>query len=69
MAATSIEKRLASVEAELARLKARVENSEKPWWEQIWGSFANDPAFLEAMRYGREYRESLRPKSPKRRRR
>ena len=33
--------------------------------EKIEGIFANDPAFEEAMRLGREYRESLRPKSRK----
>ena len=41
------------------------ESAEVPWWKQIRGSFANDPAFLEAMRLGRQYRESLRPKARK----
>jgi hypothetical protein len=69
MAAVKVEERLAALEAEVARLKAKVEAGEKPaepWWKQIRGSFANDPAFLEAMRLGREYRESLRPKPRKR---
>ena len=39
----------------------------QPWWEEISGSFANDPAFDEAMRLGREWRESFRPKTRKRR--
>jgi hypothetical protein len=67
MATESVEKRLADLEADVARLKAKVEGSAEPWWKRIWGSFANDPAFLEAMRYGREYRESLRPKAKKKR--
>jgi len=59
--------RVAALEAEVAKLKEIVVNSkdETPWWKRIAGTFAGDPAFLEAMRLGREYRESLRPK-PKR---
>ncbi|WP_286393209.1 hypothetical protein [Pseudanabaena mucicola] len=30
----------------------------KPWWEEIIGVFANDPAFDEAIAIGREYRKS-----------
>jgi hypothetical protein len=32
-----------------------------PWWERIYGTFANSPEYEEAMRLGRAYRESLRP--------
>jgi hypothetical protein len=69
MEANSLKDRVAALEAEVARLKTKVEgatSSEKPWWKQIWGAFANDPHFEEAMRLGREYRESSRPK-PRRR--
>ena len=54
-----------ALEAEVARLKqAGLNGSEpqKPWWEEIWGRFKDDPEYEEAMRLGREYRESLRPK-------
>ena len=54
-----------SVEELREQLRAR-EAPQKPWWEEIAGKFANDPVYDEAMRLGREYRESLRPKSLKR---
>ena len=57
-----IEKRLAVLEAEVALLKSKaekkVETNELPWWKQIIGTFADDPGHEEAMRLGREYRES-----------
>lgn len=68
-AALKIEARLAALEAEVEELKQKLAatNSEpKPWWEGVIGAFADDPDFLEAMRLGREYRESLRPKPAKR---
>ena len=71
MASTSLEYRMAQVEEELARLKTKLEgaNSGKPNWKQIVGVFADDPAFAEAMRLGREYRQSQRPSSRNRRKR
>jgi hypothetical protein len=57
-AQANLEHRVAALEADMARLKVS-----KPWWEQIAGTFANDPVYLEAMRLGRQYRESLRPPS------
>jgi Protein of unknown function (DUF1192) len=70
MPSDELEQRVAALEAEVARLKEKLEGTSKPdppWWEKIAGTFADDPAFEEAMRLGREYRESLRPKPPKRR--
>ena len=64
MAALSIEERLAALEVEVARLKqsqAETTKSNPPWWQEIRGRFKDDPAYVEAMQYGREYRESLRP--------
>jgi hypothetical protein len=65
MANLSLEERVAALEAEVARLKQERESAaeaQKPWWEEIRGTFKNDPIYTEAMRLGREYRESLRPK-------
>ena len=69
MAVGLIEQRVAALEAEVTRLKQKLEAVTKPaspWWQEIYGTFADDPLYEEAMRSGREYRESLRPTSPKR---
>jgi hypothetical protein len=60
-----LESRVAILEAKVTQLQDKLETvapETKPWWEYVVGAFANDPAFEEAMRLGREYRESLRPK-------
>lgn len=56
-----LEERVAILEAEVARLKSKVEgdSSPTPWWEKIAGTFADNSAYDEAMQLGREYRESL----------
>jgi hypothetical protein len=61
----NLEKRLLAVETDLAQLKKKSggkEVDDRPWFEKIYGTFANDPLYDEAMRLGREYRESTRPK-------
>jgi hypothetical protein len=67
MSRASLEQRVRTLEQELARLKVQMNGDKRPWWEKVWGTFANDPAFEKAMQYGREYRESLRPKPLKKR--
>jgi len=60
-----LEERVTHLEAEVARLKSKVEkdSSSSPWWEKIAGTFSDNPAYDEAMQLGREYRNSLRPSS------
>ena len=65
MATVDIEKRVATLEAEAAKLKVRIHipgDDNLPWWERIAGSFEDDPLYEGAMRLGREWRESFRPK-------
>lgn len=68
MAVPEIEHRVAALEADVARLKEQLEKAvpaKKDWLDEIYGAFENDPIYEEAMRLGREYRESLRPKAPR----
>lgn len=61
MAIMELEERLTRLEAEVEALKrerAVVEPARKPWWEEIRGTFKDDPAYVEAMRLGREWRQS-----------
>ena len=72
MAKKTLADRVSALEVEVARLKLKIETAEKavlPWSKQIAGTFANDPIYDEAMRLGRKYRESTRPKPAKRRER
>ncbi len=64
MAAPSLEDRVAALETELEQLKQQhvahpIETD--PWWKKIVGIYKDDPAYEEAMRLGREWRESSRP--------
>jgi hypothetical protein len=61
MPTSTIEERLSILESEVNKLKVSfITNTEpiKPWWEEIVGVFANDPAFDEAIAIGHEYRKS-----------
>ena len=67
-----LEKQISVLADELAQVKQQVTNghtaeAEMPWWEKRWGLFDNDPDYEMAMKLGREYRESLRPKPLKKR--
>jgi hypothetical protein len=61
-----LESRVTTLEAELAKLKKDTEMAMAlplPWWEERWGLFDDDPDYEKAMELGRQYRESLRPKT------
>lgn len=62
------ERRIQALQEQVARLKAMVEEIQGPQeWHKLIGLHADAPeAFEEAMRLGREWRESFRPK-PRRR--
>jgi hypothetical protein len=63
MASENLEQRVAALEAEVLHLKEIVEPQKQvPWYEEWFGAFLNDPLFERAMKYGRQYRESTRPK-------
>ena len=72
MSTQQLEKRIKAIEDELARLKAELgrngSKSAKAGWRATFGSFAGDPIYVEAMKLGRKYRESTRPKSRSKRR-
>ena len=69
MSTQTLEERLAAVEAELQQLKREKEqtkeqdgDAEEPrGWKRIVGIFADDPEFEEAVKAGKEWRESFRP--------
>jgi hypothetical protein len=60
-----LEERVILLEAEVARLKRKVESasSPTPWWEKIVGTFADNSSYDEAMQLGRKYRKSVRSSS------
>ena len=66
MSIAQLEQRLQAIEAELSYLRAQLASSNgspgKDDWRQIIGTFANDPLHAEAVRLGRKWRESQRPK-------
>ncbi len=66
MSAQTIEERLTAVEAELQKLKREKEQdeaqAEEPrGWKRIVGIFADNPEFEEAVKAGKEWRDSFRP--------
>lgn len=63
----TVEERLVTVESRLDTLQRLIEErlpqkptKEKRGWQAIVGTFADDPLYEEAMRLGREWRESQR---------
>jgi hypothetical protein len=64
MASENHEKRITQLEQQVDALRRKIEGigDAKPWWERIAGSFEQDPIYAKAMKLGREYRKSLRPR-------
>ncbi len=63
MSQIEVESEIRDLKADMDVLKkkiARLEKGDLPWWKQIIGTFADDPAHEEAMRLGREYRNAQR---------
>jgi hypothetical protein len=55
---TSLEERLAAVEAAIAELQKQVVASQPTnWLQQITGSFKDEPAFEEVLAYGQAIRQ------------
>jgi len=58
----TIEERLTTLEQEMSRVKERLESQNarpiNPWLDDVYGAFKDDPLFEEAVKYGREWRES-----------
>ncbi|MCW3100847.1 MAG: hypothetical protein JWL77_6465 [Chthonomonadaceae bacterium] len=62
-AVSDLEERLTRLEKEVEALKREhtgVVSDKTPWWEQISGVFKGSSEFEEAVRLGREWRESQR---------
>lgn len=55
---TSLEERMAAVEAAITELQKQVANPQPTnWLQQITGSFQDEPAFEEVLAYGRAIRQ------------
>jgi hypothetical protein len=62
-----LEQRITALECEVAKLKEKrnlndVQSTGHAWLNKIYGSFANDSEYLEAMRLGKQYRDEVKPK-------
>ena len=57
----SLERRGSKSDVEGAELIPAVK-PDTSFVDSVWGVFRGDPMFLEAMKLGRQYRESLKPK-------
>jgi hypothetical protein len=55
---TSLEERLAAVEAAITELRKQISTPQPTnWLQQITGSFKDEPAFEEVLAYGRAIRQ------------
>lgn len=59
----TLEKRLVDLEQTVAELKQKSETDPSPnnWLQALTGSVSDEAAFLEALEYGRAFRQSDKP--------
>lgn len=66
MAAT-LEERVKELERQVAELRqqqtAQAAGGGRQWLDDLYGAFAGDAIFTQAMKLGRDYRKSLRPRT------
>ena len=64
----TIEQRITLIEQEIQEIKQHLQPAGPEMgthpWDKVFGSFAESEGFDDAVRLGREYRESLRPQAP-----
>jgi hypothetical protein len=77
MTLAQLEKRVAALEQTVKQIQSQLPptpqtpvtpQTQRHWWRDDAGRFADDPGFDEIVRLGREYRESLHPDRRKKRR-
>jgi hypothetical protein len=63
--AVNLERRVASLERQVARLQKSASAPAREWVGDLYGKFANDPLFEKAMKLGRKFRQSFRRRGSK----
>lgn len=58
---TTIEQRLVTLEQAVADLQSKSPITSENWLEKFIGSISDEAAFLEALEYGRAFRQADRP--------
>jgi hypothetical protein len=63
----SLEQRVAALEQQIAYLQRDELGvaTSRAWLGDLYGRFAADPVFEQAMKLGKKYRKSLRPRATK----
>lgn len=56
----TVEERLLILEQTVSNLQRKIESDSRPsdWLDHLIGSISDEPAFLEALEYGRAFRQS-----------
>jgi hypothetical protein len=58
----TLERRLATLEQEVAELKHKAgDDASSNWLNKLIGSVSDESAFLEALEYGRSFRQADKP--------